>query len=318
VSTIIVIGASAGGFHALASLISELPADLPAPVAIVLHIGSHRSQLAEILQRQTPLAVTWAEDGMQIRPGTIYIAPPDQHLFVDPGVLRVARGPRENLARPAIDPLFRSAAQSYGAGVIGVILTGRLNDGTAGLLEIKRLGGVVVVQDPDDAEQPGMPRSALKHVSVDHVVELKGMGLLLGSLVSANVADRSEESTTMKEHSRAFDTPVAFTCPDCGGALRREDSAAMLTYVCHTGHRVSGSVLATAQLENAERHIESTIRLLHEAESLAKDFQSAAIEAGDMAGARAWQQSEQKVRTALEQVLVLGAGLPRPSDLDVP
>jgi two-component system chemotaxis response regulator CheB len=318
---IIVMGASAGGFHALISLVSALPADLPVPVAIVLHIGSQRSQLAEILQRNTSLPVTWAAEGLPLRPGSIYVAPPDHHLTVDGERTYVARGPRENLARPAIDPLFRSAARSFGAGAIGVILTGRLNDGTSGLLDIKRQGGVAVVQDPDTAEQPSMPRSALKYVEVDHVAPLQDIAALLAELAQASRASATQETTSMQKHTpmpepaREFTSPVALICPDCGGALRREGGA-MLAYVCHTGHRVTGKILAAQQLEQVERHVESTMRLLHEAAALAADFQAAAAENGDAAAAHAWQQSEAKVRAALQEVVVLGAHLPRPDDLE--
>jgi len=319
VAGIIVIGASAGGFHALMTLVSGLPADLPTPVAVVLHIGSHRSQLAEILHRRSPLEVAWATDGMPLRPKTIHVAPPDHHLEVDGAVLRTTRGPRENLARPAIDPLFRSAARSFGPGAIGVILTGRLDDGTAGLHEIKRLGGIAVVQNPDTAEQPSMPRSALKYVDVDHVSEVKDMSTLLANLASAiSVSGPTGAAVPEPEPPRVFGPPVAFTCPDCGGALRREDvGGALLAYACHTGHRVTGQTLAAQQLQQVEHNIESTIRLLHEAEALAKDFQATASDSGDLATAKSWQQLETRFRDAMERVLILGASLPRPAQVEL-
>lgn len=180
---IIVIGASVGGVEAIGFLAAALPPDFAASVFVVLHIGAHRSMLPQLLSRKGPLPACHPRDGDLIRPGHIYVAPPDYHLLVEPGRVRLARGPRENWARPAVDPLFRSAAQAYGPGVAGVILTGGLNDGTAGLFEVKRCGGLAVVQDPGDAVSPGMPQSALRHVAVDRCLPLKDIPAFLAELV---------------------------------------------------------------------------------------------------------------------------------------
>ncbi len=180
---IVVIGASAGGVEAIGSLAAALPADFAAAVMVVLHIGAHKSVLPWLLNQRGPLPACHPRDGDPIRPGHIYVAPSDHHLLVEPGRVRLTRGPRENWARPAVDPLFRSAARAYGLGVVGVILTGGLNDGTAGLFEIKRHGGLAVVQDPDEAASPGMPRSALKHVVVDHRLPLAAIPALLARLI---------------------------------------------------------------------------------------------------------------------------------------
>ncbi len=176
---IVVIGASAGGVEAIRFLAAALPPDFAAAVLVVLHIGAHRSVLPWLLNQKGPLPARHPGNGDPIRPGHIYVAPPDHHLLVEPGRVHLTRGPRENWVRPAIDPLFRSAAQAYGSGVVGVVLTGGLNDGTAGLFEIKRRGGVAVVQDPNDAASPDMPRSALKHVVVDHCLPLSEIAALL-------------------------------------------------------------------------------------------------------------------------------------------
>ena len=170
---IVVIGASAGGVEAIRALTAALPAGFPAAVFVVLHIGAHKSELPWLLNQTGPLRASHPRDGDPIHAGQIYVAPPDHHLLVERGHVRLTRGPRENWARPAVDPLFRSAAQAYGSGVTGVILTGGLNDGTAGLFEVKQHGGATVVQDPDDAENPSMPRSALQHVAVDHCLPLR-------------------------------------------------------------------------------------------------------------------------------------------------
>jgi hypothetical protein len=157
---LVVIGASAGGVGALRQLASALPADLPASVLIVLHVGAHESILPQLIAADCALPVSHAVDGEALRAGTIRIAPPDRHLMVADGRLRLTRGPKENFARPAIDPLFRSAALDFGPKVIGVILTGMLDDGTAGLQAVKAGGGIAIVQDPADAHEPSMPASA--------------------------------------------------------------------------------------------------------------------------------------------------------------
>ena len=183
-SSLIVIGASAGGVDALRSLVAGLRRDFAAPILIVLHIGAHRSELPALLSSAGPLPAKHAEDNELMLAGHIYIAPPDRHMIVEGPRLRLTRGPRENWARPAINPLFRSAAEHYGASAIGVILTGRLNDGTAGLYEIMRHGGVTVIQDPDDAAYPDMPRSAVTHGAPDHCPPLAEIAALLTRLVA--------------------------------------------------------------------------------------------------------------------------------------
>ena len=187
---LIVIGASAGGVDALKTLFRALPHDLSAPICVVLHLSPlSPSILPEILQRWTPLPVRHAINGERLKPGVVYIAPPNRHLVVEDGTVQLTTAPRENRHRPAVDPLFRSAALFYGPRTIGVILSGSLDDGTAGLWEIKNRGGIAVVQDPVEAVHPGMPRSAVLNVDVDHVVPLSQMGELLASLCHAEVRD---------------------------------------------------------------------------------------------------------------------------------
>src|SRR3954447_1871614 len=182
---IVVIGASAGGLEALRAIVGALDPDFAAPICVVLHTSPQSPGLLDgILTRPGKLAALNAINGERLRPGHIYVAPPDFHLVVEPGILRVTKGPRENRFRPAIDPLFRSAAQVYGPGAIGVVLTGSLDDGTAGLWTIKQLGGCAIVQDPSDALFPGMPENALTHVDVDYVVPLAELAPLLMSLTS--------------------------------------------------------------------------------------------------------------------------------------
>jgi two-component system, chemotaxis family, protein-glutamate methylesterase/glutaminase len=182
---IIVAGGSAGAVEALRMLVERLPRDLDAAVLVVIHIPPHSpGHLVEILQRRTALRVSWAEDAGAIEPGHVYVAPPDRHLIVEEGYTRLTDTAPEHHNRPAIDPLFRSAALAYGPRAIAVVLSGRLDDGAEGLQAVKELGGTTVVQDPDDALHPDMPRNAMSGTAVDHVVPVAGLGKLLGRLVA--------------------------------------------------------------------------------------------------------------------------------------
>jgi two-component system, chemotaxis family, protein-glutamate methylesterase/glutaminase len=176
---LVVVGASYGGIEAMEKLFADLPAQTPAAILCVLHVGPYPSHFPNILNRHSLLQAHHAKHGELIRAGQIYVAPPDHHLLVRRSQLTLSRGPRVNWSRPAIDPLFASAAKTYGSRVIGVLLTGRLNDGTAGLYEVKRHGGITIVQDPSEAMCPGMPSGALKRVPVDHCVDLAAMPRIL-------------------------------------------------------------------------------------------------------------------------------------------
>lgn len=195
---IVVVGGSAGSLDALTSLLRDLPADLPASVFVVIHTAPEAPRvLPAILARQSSLEVAYARDGERIRPGRIVVAPPDQHLFIEEGSIHTSRGPRENRFRPAVDPLFRSAALSYGPRVAGVILSGLLDDGTHGLLLVKRHGGIAIVQDVDDALFSGMPASALAKVAVDHVLSASRMADVLGRLAT-NGTRPGERAATVR------------------------------------------------------------------------------------------------------------------------
>ncbi len=267
IPTIIVIGASAGGVEALRALVAALPANLRAAVFIVLHVGSHKSELPFLLDRIGGLPAKHAEDSDPIEDGQIYIAPPDHHMVIQKGRISLTKGPRENWARPAIDPLFRSAADCYGRQVIGVILTGALNDGTAGLYQVAQVGGVTIVQDPADAINPSMPQSALAHVEVDHCLPLAGIAPLLVGLVDQQSAapapsielskKQPQEKDEEEEMAAEFthNTPVAVTCPDCGGALRRRELGSLTQFACHIGHIYTAEVMMAAQFVKLERFI---------------------------------------------------------------
>jgi two-component system chemotaxis response regulator CheB len=194
---IIVVGASAGGVHALVTLVGSFPQKLPAAIFVVLHIPAESpSLLPDILSRAGPLEAVEAVDCMDIEHRCIYVVPPDHHLLIERGHVRVVRGPKENRHRPAVDPLFRSAAQVYGPRVVGVILTGALDDGTAGLLAVKRRGGIAVVQDPDEALYSSMPLSALTNVEVDYRLPLSSIGPLLVHLANEQVEENGENSVS--------------------------------------------------------------------------------------------------------------------------
>ena len=272
----IVIGASAGGFAVLKDLVSQLPADLAVPVFAVLHIRANEpSLLPEILDRAGPLPALHPQDGVQVEPGVIYIAPPDQHLLVDDGRVAVKRGPKENGFRPSIDALFRSAAYSYGPGVIGVVLSGALNDGTSGLWSIKRLGGIAIVQDPSDAQFPSMPRSALEFIDADYSLRASEFAPLLAKLVHEQPMQEEMAGKGTDEDLRRFaiETQVAagvnlpektilelgeltqFTCPECRGNLVGIKEGGLFRFRCHTGHGFT----ADALLEELTEAIGETI-----------------------------------------------------------
>jgi two-component system chemotaxis response regulator CheB len=278
---LVVVGASAGGVAALRQLAGGLPADFPAPVLIVLHVGAHESILPELIRANCALDVAHAVDREPLLAGTIRIAPPDHHLDVIDGHLRLSRGPKENYARPAIDPLFRTAALEFGPRAIGVILTGMLDDGTTGLQAIKEAGGVAVVQHPDDALEPSMPTSALRHVDVDHCVPLAAMPALLSRLAATPAETRSPAMSDRRrrlkheqglslgtgdflEHLKAIAEPSPLTCPDCHGGLWQVRDSSPRRYRCHTGHAFTARTLDLAVAEETDAAMWNALRALHE------------------------------------------------------
>lgn len=277
---IVVIGASAGGVQALQALVEKLPPDFPATICVVLHIWpGGESYLAPILSRAGPLPASQPSDGDPVRTGQIYVAPRDCHLLLEEGKIAVVRGPRENRFRPAINPLFRSAAAAYRSRVIGVILTGMLDDGAAGLWAIKRCGGVAVVQSDADFDQ--MPNAALQNVEVDHLVPLAEIPGLLDRLVRERiVADQKREVPelirTNLEGSRVHalkSSPAesgqlsGLSCPECSGALWEVEEG-QTQYRCHVGHAYSPNGLREAQGANVEESLWSALRALKESAAL--------------------------------------------------
>jgi two-component system, chemotaxis family, protein-glutamate methylesterase/glutaminase len=281
---IVVVGASAGGVEALTDLTASLPGDLPAAVFVVLHLpATGTSALPEILRRHGPLPAAHVKDGEPIQPGRVYVAPPDHHVLLRTGHVHLSRGPRENGHRPAIDPLFRSAAREYATRVIGLVLSGALDDGTAGLLAIKSRGGTAVVQDPADALYPGMPGNALEHAQVDHVAAAASMGKLLARLITdlavppADPAPRAMQVEVEMEgfSLEAFEgnhpgRPSGFSCPDCNGVLWQIQDGGLERYRCRVGHAWSPESLLTQQSEALEAALWIALRSLEERAALAR------------------------------------------------
>jgi two-component system chemotaxis response regulator CheB len=299
---IIVIGASVGGIEALRAIAGGLPKDFPAAVFVVLHTSPEAPGiLADILDRAGALPASFAVDGEHILPGRIYVAPPDKHLVVEPNRVRLTRGPKENRFRPAVDPLFRSAAQVYGPRVIGVILTGYLDDGTAGLWAVKQLGGMTIVQDPHEALAPSMPASAMRQVRVDHCLPVEEIAPLLVSLTGQPLEEEggyevpkemdievriAKEDIALDAGVLKLGEPSNYACPECHGVLLQLKEEKRIRFRCHTGHAYSvESLLAEItegvedSLWNAIRSVEESILLLHHmAEHLGEGEDSRAAE----------------------------------------
>lgn len=311
---LIVIGTSAGGVEALTQLVKDLPADLPAAILVVLHVPAHgTSVLPLILSRNGPLKATHARDGEPLLAGHIYIAPPDHHLLVRPEHIHLARGPRENGHRPAIDPLFRTAARTYGNRVIGVVLSGVLDDGTAGLLAIKRRGGIAVAQDPDDAMYPGMPRSAMENVDCDHIVPLKDLAPLLVRLAhepvveSANQpipedmereADMAELEPDVLHGDDKYGVPSVWACPDCGGTLWELHEGDIIRFRCRVGHAFSAETLLAEQSDQLEDAFWVALRALEESAALSRRLSERARSRGND---RTAERFEDQAQAAIER-----------------
>ena len=287
---IIVIGTSAGGMEAITRLLAPLPEDLPAALFIVQHLGVESSVAALVnrLKKHTQLTCLVAEHGTHITNGAVYMAPADHHLLLTRDHILVARGPRENQFRPSIDPLFRSAAAFYGSQVIGVILTGFLNDGLVGMDCVKRSGGITVVQDPADAEYPDLPRNVLRHIQADHIKPIDAIGNLLNQLVhqpamdsvtvptdiilEAKIAQRimiNSENADISELDK-LGNRVPYSCPDCGGALWEltQKNSSVPRFRCHTGHAYTDQTLLQGMNSALEETLWVAMRNLEERRSM--------------------------------------------------
>ena len=315
---IVVIGASAGGIDALKTLFAALPADFPASVFVVVHTSPEApGLLAHILNHVGRLHATAVRTAERIESGNVYVACPDHHLIVEPGVVRATKGPKENRFRPAVDPLFRSAAQTYGPRVVGVVLTGALDDGSAGLWAVKHLGGTAVVQDPNDAFAPSMPRNALQRVEVDHCVPLAHMARLLVRLVQEPAAAPGEitvprhigiEVDIAKAenalHAGVLELGVAsnFACPECHGVLRQLKEGKQIRFRCHTGHAYSPESLMADINEGIEEALWNAVRSVQESALLMQHLADHAATENGEAAAESLRMSADKAKKRAEVV----------------
>jgi two-component system chemotaxis response regulator CheB len=325
---IIVIAASAGGVEALTNLVRVLPRGFPASIFVVCHFPpGGKSVLPNLLSRAGRLLAAHAADGEPFYPGQIYVAPPDRHLLLEPGNrVRLTRGPRENHSRPSADPLFRSAARHYGERVVGVVLTGSLYDGSAGLLAIRGAGGLAVVQDAGDAQVAAMPYNATQLAGADRVVKLNDLGPLLIELVrgtsippgGGSAVDPMEKMSdvvdqTMSEqirNERRGDLAV-YTCPECGGALWQVDQAGVTQFRCHVGHAYNGEALLAEQSEALEAALWTAVRTFKEKMVLTRQLAEQERHKGDTKLAERFEeQSAQAKRYAelIQQHVLNGNG----------
>lgn len=275
---IIVIGGSSGATAPLKAILGALPADLAAAVFIVLHIPARSlGVLTTVASAASHLPVHAAEHGMHILPGNIYLAVPDYHLILKNEHIVLGRGPRENMARPAIDPLFRSAAISFGPRVIGVILSGLLNDGAAGLEAIKRCGGITIVQDPEEAIADEMPRSAIAAVEADFVPTAQRIGDLLADMAGETVGpagrvppelqievDIAAGERADSEVLGAIADPSTLTCPHCGGVMSTVRNSKPLRFRCQVGHAMTAEALAREQENAVDEALRVALRIIEE------------------------------------------------------
>lgn len=313
----VAVGASAGGVGALLELAAAMPPKFPAAVFVTQHIGNNPSILPELMRARGPNHAMHPHDGDLPLPGTIYIAPPDHHMLVEEARIRLLRGPKENHARPAIDPMFRSIALAYGSRAIGVVLTGHLDDGTAGLRAIKQCGGMAIVQEPATALEPSMPLSALANVEVD--LRLR-VGEIVPAVVKALANQRAQRNGSGPpealqreqaifhgrqgmENLNAIGKPSGLSCPDCGGGLWELNDDKPLRFRCHTGHAFSSLSLEHAMTGNAEQSMWSSVRSLQEREMLLRRVAMVARAQGDQAQAQAAELNSRQAREQAAQLV---------------
>lgn len=306
---VVVVGASLGGVEALGALVAGLPADLPAAVCVVQHLPPEAdSRLPAILGRAGPLPVAHPRDGEAMAPGRVYVAPPGRHLEVRPGVLALTDGPRENGSRPAADVLFRSAARHYGPRAVGVVLTGSLDDGSAGLVAIRAVGGVGVVQDPADAACPDMPLSAIAAAAPEHVLPLAAIAACVAGLVGRVPASVPASAPGRPPAESGPDGPLVFGCPECGGPLLEGRGGQEVGLRCKVGHAYAPQALLAAQGEQVEGALWTAVRALEERAELAGRLRDRALAGGSrlMAPRYAENAAEARGQADLIRRLLLG------------
>jgi two-component system, chemotaxis family, protein-glutamate methylesterase/glutaminase len=325
IDRVIVVGTSSGGVDALRQVVGGLPPGFATPLCVVQHIAPHAPGiLHQILAKAGTVPTFKVVSEMPLCSPGIYVAPPDFHLMLGKGALRITKGPRENRFRPAIDPLFRSAAYSYGPGAIGVVLTGDLDDGTSGLWAIKEQGGVAIAQDPVEALYPSMPRSAIQHVAVDHVVPIAAVAPLLIALTAVPIEgpaiQRSPDLETEVEIANGQDArqagvlrlgqPSTYTCPDCHGVLLEMKGGGVPRFRCHTGHAYSVESLAAALFQGTEDAMWAAVRALDEGAALLEQLARHLQEHHDGHDAALLQARARDAKRRADQIRQLATGVP--------
>lgn len=291
---VIAIGGSLGAVDAVKQLLRDLPTGFDASIFVVIHVGARgKNLLAGIFGEHAAMPVSTATDGERVKQGHAYIAPADHHLLVMDGVMRLGRGPRENLSRPALDPLFRSVGICYGPRAIGVVLSGRLNDGAAGLADLKRCGGMAVVQNPGDAIAPDMPLGALSAAKVDYRAPLADLPSLLPRLAS----DEAGPPPPVPEEIRlevdialgrrvdparigSIADPVQLSCPACGGVLSQVRNWPPLRFRCQVGHAYTSEALAETPRNAVDEALRLALRIIEERVTLSEKMAEDADRSG--------------------------------------
>jgi two-component system, chemotaxis family, protein-glutamate methylesterase/glutaminase len=322
---VIAIGGSAGAIDAVKTLCDSLPPDIPAAICIVIHVGARgRNLLGHVFQERCAIPIETAVDGQRLEAGRAYVAAADHHLIVVEDTIRLGRGPRENLARPAIDPLLRSVGVSHGSRAIGVVLTGMLNDGAAGLADLKRCGGLTVVQNPIEAMERAMPLSALSASDVDYQTPIAELGALLKVLATEPRGPsplppddiRLEVDIALGRpvgtgETNRLGNPVPLSCPDCGGVLSQVKSSPPLRFRCQVGHAYTAEALAAKQEGSVDEALRVALRIVEERATLTKKMAEEARRGGLRHSAASFErtsaQSREHVET-LRSALLRGEG----------
>ncbi len=327
---VVVIGASAGGVEALRILVAGLHADFPGTILIVLHMpATGAGALASILDRAGPLPARQAQDGDRLEPGTVMVAQPGRHLAVEGSEVVLSHGPRENGHRPAVDVLFRSAATALGSRVVGVVLSGAMDDGAAGMVALRLRGGIGVVQDPDDAQRPDMPRAAIEAAVVEYVLPVARIPELLNRLVGQEVTDTRVPASDLMEAETGVATaeagvatteadsnnqaerpgkPSEMTCPDCSGPLFEISEGTLTRYRCRVGHAWSQGSLAVQQTVDVENALWTAMETLSEQASLREKLSRRATDQGRPFTAQTFRQAAERARQAAASIRALIEG----------